>query len=227
MPLWAEKEIISSGGYFGPTFTTPHLTPSNRLSSALLPCDLRDDATCTTRRCSFASFEAKLGNPSRTCFQAKQAARSRYVSHAIFILPSVLLCNWQTIPHFVLRPKSRKCCSDFVGQITKSQQLVLRPKSGNLMTLVLRSNQETPWPWFWDWTKKPTLLISLCSVQTTHSVTRSLNHPATEYPTCVWQSPVLYIKSPTPASILITVCHIAPVTYTSWDKQMCFSTQHK
>jgi hypothetical protein len=49
MPLWAEKEITANEGYFCPTFTTSHPTPINRLSSALLPRDLRDDATCTIR----------------------------------------------------------------------------------------------------------------------------------------------------------------------------------
>jgi hypothetical protein len=74
---------------------------------------------------------SKLGNSSSTHFQANQAARSRRVSHAVFILPSVLWCNQQTTTHLVLRPKPRNCCGDFVGQITKPQMPVLRPKAGN------------------------------------------------------------------------------------------------
>jgi hypothetical protein len=62
------------------TSTMPHPTPSNWPSFALLPCDLRDDATCTTRHRSSASFDAKLENPSPTCFTMKQAARCRCVS---------------------------------------------------------------------------------------------------------------------------------------------------
>jgi hypothetical protein len=52
----------------------PHPTPSNQPSFASLPRDLHNDATCTNRRRYFASFEAKLGNPSPTCFAMKQAA---------------------------------------------------------------------------------------------------------------------------------------------------------
>jgi hypothetical protein len=36
-------------------------------------------------------------------------------------------------------------------------------------------------PWFWGSTKKHTLLVFMCTVQTTHGVTRPLDHPATEY----------------------------------------------
>jgi hypothetical protein len=33
-------------------------------------------------------------------------------------------------------------------------------------------------------TKKPTILVSMCMVQTAHGATRPLDRPATEYPTC-------------------------------------------
>jgi hypothetical protein len=89
------------------------------------------------------SLEARLGNPSPTCFQVKQAARSQCVSNTIFIFPSVLWHNQQTIAHLVFRPKPRNCRSDLVGQIMKPQLPVLRPKPGNPPTLVLRPNQET------------------------------------------------------------------------------------
>jgi hypothetical protein len=78
-----------------------------------------------------ASLKARLGNPGLTCFQVKQAARSRHVLHTIFILPSVLWRNRQIIVHLVLRPKSRNHRGDFVGQITKPQLPVLTPKPGN------------------------------------------------------------------------------------------------
>jgi hypothetical protein len=49
--------------------------------------DLCDDATCTTHRHSFASFEAKLKNPSLTCFTMKQAAGYRRMSsHCLYPL---------------------------------------------------------------------------------------------------------------------------------------------
>jgi hypothetical protein len=48
MPLQVGKEITANEWYFSPTSTTSHPTPSNRLASASLPRDLRDDATYTT-----------------------------------------------------------------------------------------------------------------------------------------------------------------------------------
>jgi hypothetical protein len=68
-------------------------------------------------------------------------------------------------------------------------------------------------PWFWGSTKKPALLISTCTVQTTHSTTR----PPSTWP--VWPSSVLCTRSPTPATILIAARHAAPVTCTPRDKQ--------
>jgi hypothetical protein len=52
--------------------------------------DLCNDATCTTHRRSFASFEAKLKNPSLTCFATKQAAGYRVCPHTVFIRSLVL-----------------------------------------------------------------------------------------------------------------------------------------
>jgi hypothetical protein len=57
-------------------------------------------------------------------------------------------------------------------------------------------------PWFWGSTKKPTLLVSTCTVQTAHGVTRPLDRPA-------------------------TARHVAPATYTPWDKQTWFSNWNK
>jgi hypothetical protein len=92
------------------------------------------------------TLEARLGNPSPTCFQAKQAAKSRRVSNVVFIHLSVLWGNRQTIAHLVLRPKLRNHRGDFVGQVTKSHLSVLRSKPGNPSTFVLRPNQETHEP---------------------------------------------------------------------------------
>jgi hypothetical protein len=39
-------------------------------------------------------------------------------------------------------------------------------------------------PWFWASTKKLALLVSTYQVQIVHGVTRPLDRPATEYPTC-------------------------------------------
>jgi hypothetical protein len=62
------------------TSTASYLMPSNRPSFASLSRDLCDDAICTTHRRSSASFEAKLGNPSLTCFMMKQAIGCRRMS---------------------------------------------------------------------------------------------------------------------------------------------------
>jgi hypothetical protein len=66
------------------------------------------------------------------------------MSHADLPL-SVLWRNRQTEACLVLRPKPRNHRSDFEAQITKPKLPVLRPKSEN-----------SPPPWFWDSTKKPT-----------------------------------------------------------------------
>jgi hypothetical protein len=50
--------------------------------------------------------------------------------------------NRQTSSHLVLRPKPKNRPGDFVGQITKPQLSVLRPKLGN------------PCEWFWSQTTR-------------------------------------------------------------------------
>jgi hypothetical protein len=90
------------------------------------------------------SLQAKLGNPSPIRFQVKQAARSRRVSCVIFILPSILLRNQQIIAHLVLRPKPRDRHGDFVGQITKLQLPVLRPKPGETVDLSFEAKPRNP-----------------------------------------------------------------------------------
>jgi hypothetical protein len=117
---------------------------STRPSSACLRRNLRDGTICTTRRRASTSLQARMGNPSQTCFHTKQAARSRCVSHAD-LPPSVLWHNRQTEACLVLRPKPKNRRGDFKDQITKPELPVLRPKPGN-----------PPPPWFLGSTKKPT-----------------------------------------------------------------------
>jgi hypothetical protein len=114
---------------------------------------------CTTRRRASVSLQARLRNPSQTCFHVKQTARTRRVSHAD-LPPSVLWHNRQIEAHLVLRPKLRNRRGDFEAQITKSELSVLRPKSGNPAPThhlgfeaqprnpppVLRQNREKPSP---------------------------------------------------------------------------------
>jgi hypothetical protein len=161
-------------------------------SSTWSRCNIRDGVTCTTRRCASTSHKARLGNPSVTFFQAKQATRSQRVSRAI-LPPSILWRNWQTEACMVLRRKPRNHHDDFEAQITKPELPVLRPKPEKPTYRFwgqTRENRPSGFeakpltnrhPWFWGSTKKPSLLISSCTVQTTHSVTRPLDRPATEY----------------------------------------------
>jgi hypothetical protein len=116
----------------------------------------------------------------------------------------------------ILRPKSPNRSCWFWGPNWKT-----RPSGFEVKPLTNRR------PWFGGSTKKLALIASLGTVQTTHNVTRPLDHPATEYPTCAWSSQVLCTRSSTPTMILVVVCHAAPVTYTPRDKQMWFSTWNK
>jgi hypothetical protein len=109
---------------------------STHPSSTCLQCNLRDGATCTTRRRASANLQVRLKNPSQTCFHAKQTARSRRVSRAD-LPPSILWRNRQTEGYLVLRPKPRNCRGDFEAQITKPELPILRHKTGN-----------PPPPWF-------------------------------------------------------------------------------
>jgi hypothetical protein len=109
---------------------------STRSSSTCLRCNLCDGAPCSTHHHAPASLQARLRNPSQTCFHTKQAARSRCVSRAD-PPPSVFWRNRQTEAQLVLRPKPRNRRGDFEAQITKPELPVLRPKQGN-----------PPPPWF-------------------------------------------------------------------------------
>ena len=81
---------------------------------------LRDDAMCTIRCRSTASFVAKLGNPCVTCFAPKQAARCRRVSPHRLHSPVGFEAQTNKPPlSLVLRPKLRNRRSGFEAQTTK------------------------------------------------------------------------------------------------------------
>jgi hypothetical protein len=124
-------------------------------------------------------------------------------------------------------PNHQPAAAGFEAQIGKPERVVLRPNHKNRSHWFWGQTGRNHRLWFWGLTKKPALLISLCTVQTTHSVTWPLNHSATEYPTCAWPSPILCTKFPTSALILVAAHRTAPITYTSRDKQTCFSTWNK
>jgi hypothetical protein len=150
---------------------------------------------CTTRCRTYTSFKATLVNPSATCFQAKQATRSWHVPRAVLPL-SILWRNQQTEACLVLRSKPR-LSQWFWAQITKPELPILRHKQKNSSHRFWGQTEENRLsgfeakpptnhrPWFWGSTKKPTFLISTCTLQTVYCATRLLDHPATEYPTCV------------------------------------------
>jgi hypothetical protein len=89
------------------------------------------------------------------------------MSHVV-LLPSVLWHNQQIVAHLILRPKERNRCGDFDAQITKSKLPVLRHKSGNPSTLVLRLNQEIC---------APRLLMHGTNRTQHHPTSRSSGHP--------------------------------------------------
>jgi hypothetical protein len=101
------------------------LHQSNRPSFASIPRDIHDDATCTTCRRSFASFEAKLGNPSPTCFSMMEVTRCQCVSsHRLHPLISFEVQTDKPPPTWfwglnrdiimvILRPKSLNCHHQF------------------------------------------------------------------------------------------------------------------
>jgi hypothetical protein len=116
---------------------------STRPASVCLRRNLRDGATCTTHSRASASLQARLGNPSQTCFDTKQAARSRRVSRAD-LTPSVLWRNRQTEAHLVLRPKSRNRRGDFDAPNHQTRAAGFEAQTRKpSTTLVLRLNQET------------------------------------------------------------------------------------
>jgi hypothetical protein len=80
MPMWGNMKATTTKGYLGLTSTAPHPMLSNWLSFTSLPRDHHDDATCTIHHRSTASFEAKLWNPSPTCFMTKQATGCRHMT---------------------------------------------------------------------------------------------------------------------------------------------------
>jgi hypothetical protein len=128
----------------------------------------------------------------------------------------------------VLRPNWQKPSEWFWGQTThKLSPSVLRPKPmRNRPSCFETKPLINCRPWFWGSTKKLTLLVSTCQVQTTHGATRPLDHPATEYLTYATIPDPLH-QSPNPAMILIAARHAAPATCTPWDKQTRFSKWNK
>jgi hypothetical protein len=127
IPLWAKTKITANERQFGPTFIVSHLTPLKRPSFASLPWKLRDDATCTIRRRSSTSFEAKLKNPNPTYFTIKQAAGCRHVfSHRFH--PFI----------------------DFEAQTDKPPPTRFWGINQEILAAILRHKSSNCRPWFWS-----------------------------------------------------------------------------
>jgi hypothetical protein len=150
---------------------------STRPSSTSTQCNHHDDVTCTTRRHGSSSLEVRLGNPSLTCFMSKQVSRAE-ASHQILT----------RIPR---RPPS----IDFMTQLTNRSPLGFESQTKKPLRWFWDPNHQTgsagfeaqigkPSTLFWGSTKKPVLLVSMCTVQIAHDITRPLDRPAIEYPTC-------------------------------------------
>jgi hypothetical protein len=143
------------------------------------------------------SLKARLENTSLTFFHVKQVTRSAWFwdlnqETIVVILRSkssncsyrVWGPNWKTRSHQFWGQIERNCGHWFQGQTGrncpsgfKAKPLTNRPNGFDAKPLT------NHWPWFWV-LKKPVLLISTCTVQTAHGVTRPPDHSATVYPTC-------------------------------------------
>jgi hypothetical protein len=87
---------------------------------------------CTTCRHSFASFEAKLGNPSPTCFMMKQATECQRVSsHHLHPLIGFEAQSDKPPPTWFWDPNQETII------------VILRPKSSNHRPWFCGTNQET------------------------------------------------------------------------------------
>jgi hypothetical protein len=157
---------------------------------------------CTTCHHASASLDDSLGNPSATCFQAKQAARSRYVFRAV-LPPSVLGHNRQTEAHLVLSHKPKIRRGDFESQITKSELLILRSNHSQTIDLGFETRPRNP---------RFSSPRARCRSHTAPP-DLSIAQPSSTRP--VRPSPVLCTRSPTPATILVATRHAALITCTS------------
>jgi hypothetical protein len=207
---------------------------STRLSSTSSSRDLYDDTTCTTHHHS-ASFEANWETLARLAFMWKKpldldvcptpSSSYRFCGATDKPSPAWFWGSTKKLSQWFWGLNHQTAAAGFEVQTEKPTNLDFEAQPRNPPILVLRLNQEIRQPWFWGSTKKSTLLISLWMVQTAHGVTWPPDHLATEYSTCAWPSLILCTRSPTPVSIFVTAHHVAPIIYTSRDKQMWFSTQ--
>jgi hypothetical protein len=188
-----------------------------------------------------AGFEAKTGETIATSFEAKL---EKTVTIGFEVKPEITVTGFEAKPLETVvtgfeaklpetiatgfKTKPVKTVWVVWGQTThKPLPSVLRPRPMRNRPSGFEVKPLTNhWPWFWGSTKKSALIISTCMVQTAHGATWLFERPTIEYPTCV-TIPILSIRSPTPATILVAARHVAPATCTPRDKQTRFSNRNR
>jgi hypothetical protein len=123
----------------------------------------------------------------------------------------------------------------FLGPNQETIMVISWPKSPNHSYRFWGINRETHSHRFWGQTRRTVDLgfeaksRNLCSSSPCARCRPKKASPDLSIirPQSTWPSPVLYIRSPTPAMILIAIRHAAPITCTPWDKQIRFSTQDR
>jgi hypothetical protein len=115
---------------------------STHPSSASSPHDLHDDVMCTIHVTALPAL--RLDWETLAWLTSKRSKPLDLDTCPTLSSSSHWYCGatHKTIAHFVLRPKPRNHRANFMGQITKPQLPVLRPKQGK------------PSEWFWGQTTK-------------------------------------------------------------------------
>jgi hypothetical protein len=162
-----------------------HPIASTHPSSTSSSRDLCDDATCTTRHRSSASFEA---NWETLAWLDSRRSKSLHLD----------MCHTPSSSYRFCGTTDKPSLAWFWGTNQETAAVILRLKSPNRSCRFWGINWEIHRPWFWGSTKKLALLVSLCTVQTAHGVTWPPDHSAIQYSTYAWSSPVLCTGSPTP-----------------------------
>jgi hypothetical protein len=121
-------------------------------------------------------FEAQTGKPSTTGFEAKP----REIVNLSF------KAKPRNLHHRFWDQTEKNHHHRFWGQTGRNrpsgfEDKPLTNRPSHFEAKPLKNRQ----PWFWGSTKKLTLLVSSCMVQTAHNVTWTLDRSTTEYPTCV------------------------------------------
>jgi hypothetical protein len=118
--------------------------------------------------------------------------------------------NWKILHHLSFGAQSRNRRHRFWGQTGEIVPVVLRPNHWKTLDLGFEAQPRNPRflsPRAWC---RPHM------APPDFSITRSLSTRSAR------PSPVLYIRSPTPATNLVTARHAAPATCTARDKQTRF-----